>query len=86
MLNICLSFNESQSMYTYKRYAYQEKGCSCKVAHCVKSVRIRSFSGPHFPAFGLNTEVRMRENTDQKNSECGHFLSSGILMVYHFPL
>ena len=23
---------------------------------CVKSVRIRSFSGPHFPAFGLNTE------------------------------
>ena len=24
--------------------------------NCVKSVRIRSFSGPHFPAFGLNTE------------------------------
>ena len=23
---------------------------------CVKSVRIWSFSGPHFPAFGLNTE------------------------------
>ena len=23
---------------------------------CVKSVRIRNFSGPHFPAFGLNTE------------------------------
>ena len=22
--------------------------------HCVKSVRIRRFSGPHFPAFGLN--------------------------------
>ena len=22
--------------------------------HCVKSVRIRSYSGPHFPAFGLN--------------------------------
>ena len=38
--------------------------------HCVKSVRIRSKSGPHCPAFGLNTErsrssspysVRMRE-------------------------
>ena len=37
----------------------------CKVAtkclivperHCVKSVRIRSYSGPHFPAFGLNTD------------------------------
>ena len=24
--------------------------------HCVKSIRIRSFSGPYFPAFGLNTE------------------------------
>ena len=23
--------------------------------HCVKSVRNRSFSGPYFPAFGLNT-------------------------------
>ena len=34
--------------------------------HRVKSVRIWSFSSPHFPAFGLNT--------DQKNSECGHFL------------
>ena len=25
-------------------------------SHCVKSVRIRSYSGPYFPAFGLNTE------------------------------
>ena len=24
--------------------------------HCVKSVRIRRYSGPHFPAFRLNTE------------------------------
>ena len=24
--------------------------------HCVKSVRIRSYSGPYFPKFGLNTE------------------------------
>ena len=24
--------------------------------HCVKSVRIRSYSGPYFPAFELNTE------------------------------
>ena len=24
--------------------------------HCAKSVRIRSYSGPYFPAFGLNTE------------------------------
>ena len=25
------------------------------VTHCVKSVRIRSYSDPHFPKFGLNT-------------------------------
>ena len=25
--------------------------------HCVKSVRIRSFSGPYFSAFRLNTEI-----------------------------
>ena len=49
---------------------------------CVKSVHIRSFSGPHFSAFELNTEryypysIRMRENTDQKNSEYRHFLRS----------
>ena len=41
------------------------------VHHCVKSVRIRSYSGPHFPAFGLNTErycgkmrTRITPNTD----------------------
>ena len=27
-----------------------------KRLHCVKSVRVRSFSRPYFPAFGLNTE------------------------------
>ena len=45
----------------------------------VKSVRIRSFSGHYFPAFGLNTErysVWMRENKDQKNFEYGHFSRS----------
>ena len=24
------------------------------IPHCVKSVHIRSYSGPYFPAFGLN--------------------------------
>ena len=41
----------------------QQYGCN---EHCVKSVRIRSCSGPYFPAFGLNT--------DQNNYEYGHFL------------
>ena len=57
----------------------------------VKSVRIRSYSGSHFPAFGLKTEryygeilpispysVRMLENADQNNSEYGHFLCSAV--------
>ena len=35
-----------------------------KTNHCVKRVRIRSYSGPYFPAFGLNT--------DQNNSKDGH--------------
>ena len=37
--------------------------------HCVKRVRIRSYSGPYFPAFGLNMErysVSLRIH-----SECG---------------
>ena len=53
--------------------------------HCVKRVRIQSFSGPLF--FRIRTEygkiqsislysVRMRENVDQKNSEYGHFSRS----------
>ena len=36
--------------------------------HCAKSVRIRSYSGPHFPTFWLNT--------DQGNLEYEHFLRS----------
>ena len=36
--------------------------------HCVKSVRIRSYSGPY--------SVWMRKNTDQNNSEYGNFLRS----------
>ena len=38
------------------------------ILHCVKSVGIWSFSGPHFPALGLNT--------DQKNPNYGHFSRS----------
>ena len=42
--------------------------------HCVKSVRIWSYSGPYFPAFGLN------------NSKYGHFSRSVIFITtYHFP-
>ena len=48
---------------------YQSNNC-----HCMKSVRIRSYSGPHFPAFGLvclriqvkcgKMQTRITPNTD----------------------
>ena len=46
--------------------------------HCVKGFRIRSYSGPHFPAFGpeygeIPYSVRMRENANQKNCKIDHF-------------
>ena len=35
------------------------------VFHCLKSVRIPSYAGPHFPAFGFNTErYGISPNTD----------------------
>ena len=57
--------------------------------HYVKSVRIRSYCGLHFPTFGLNKEricpysVRMRENADQNNAEYKHFLRSVLLHRGH---
>ena len=47
--------------------------------HCVKSIRIWSYSGPHFRTFGLNT--------DQNNSKYGHFLRSATgskICSFHF--
>ena len=35
--------------------------------HCVKGVRIRSFSGPYFPAFKLNPE-RLESNWKQRDT------------------
>ena len=40
--------------------------------HCVKSVRIRSYSSPYFPVFGLNTERYLVSLRTQ--SECGKIL------------
>ena len=55
--------------------------------HCLKSVSILSYSGLYFPAFWTEYgeiqsifpySVRIRENTDQNNSEYGHFSHSAI--------
>ena len=68
-----------------KRLVRYKKYCFANVHHCVKSVSIRSFSCPYFPAFGLNTEryrvslhiqAEYGENRDQKNSENGYFSRS----------
>ena len=53
--------------FAFERYCVQSNNgnakpttskifANIKIKHCVKSVRIRSYSGPYFPAFGLNTE------------------------------
>ena len=58
------------------------------VSHCVKSVRIWSYSGPHSAfsrtlnefgeIFGISPySVQMRENTDQNNFEYVYFLRKG---------
>ena len=36
-------------------YLCNEK-ISCNTEHCVKNIPYLEFSGPHFPAFTLNTE------------------------------
>ena len=55
----------------------------------VKSVRIRSYSGPYFPASRLNTEGYCLsvfstnvENIDQTNSEYGHFSRKFAVTLY----
>ena len=59
--------------------------------HCVKSVRIRSYSGPHFPAFShIRTEFspnlgKCGKNADQSNSEYGDFLRSESVKTYLQP-
>ena len=44
--------------------------------HCIKSVPIRSYSGPYFHPMGLNT--------DENNSEHGHFLRSESPLFFQF--
>ena len=55
--------NPEKNDVFYQSSVYMEQ------VHCVKSVRIRSYSGPY--------SVRMRETADQNNSEYRHFSGSG---------
>ena len=60
------------SLYTAKLSRSIFSQNSSRNLHCVKSVRIGSYSGPLFSTFSL----RIRENADQNNSEDGLFSRS----------
>ena len=53
----------------------------------MKSIRIRSFSGPYFPAFDLNTEIYSVSNTDTfhiviaSTQLCIHVMLLGVYLV-----
>ena len=46
------SNNLVQQFLCYRKFYYALTNLK---VHCVKSVQIVSFSGPHFPVFGMNT-------------------------------
>ena len=50
------NFNEEQMDLLARCVSDDVRKVCTRNIHCVKSVRIRSYSGPCFPAFGLNTE------------------------------
>ena len=65
------SFREKfyQSLGLDEIYITLSKMMNQATAHCMESARIWSFSGPYFPAFGLNTEGYGESLRIQ--SECG---------------
>ena len=43
-----------------------------KIVHCVKNVRIWSYSGPYFPTFGLNTgDTEYLSVSSPNTGKCG---------------
>ena len=82
--NICL-IGKSMSLGKFLLWLILSISFNLFLLCSVKSIRIWSYSGLCFPAFRLNTRislysVRMLENTDQNNSEYGHFLRSVMLL------
>ena len=51
------------------------------IHHCIKQVPIRTYSGPHFPGFRLNTE---RYFVNSENSESFLFLFVAVVVVVVF--
>ena len=62
--------------------------------NCIKCVRIRSYSGPHFPGFELNISpylfvfspnAGITDQNNQNNSRNGNFSRSEILQIIEVP-
>ena len=49
LLHFCIQFK-------YNKTEFRKTNSDFYHQHCVKSVRVRSYSGPYFSALGLNTE------------------------------
>ena len=49
-------FSRKEDSFVCNRFRFLGRSKARK-QHCIKSVRIRSYSGPHFPAFGPNPET-----------------------------
>ena len=70
-LSIISSLKPSLSMVKIEKSS--KNGDQLQYTHCVKSIRIRSYSGPYFPAFGLNTErysVSLRIQPERRKMLC----------------
>ena len=81
---IMFMYEMSKCLFTFKGNIYRNmkkltKHCSVIEFHCVKSVRIRGYSGLYSVRKIRSISpysVWMLGNTDQNNSEYGHFLRS----------
>ena len=67
-LHLSTKIHLSIDQTLYLKYENPQAHSHNRNVHFVKCVRIWSYSGPYFPAFGLNM--------DQNNSEYGHFSRS----------
>ena len=84
-VNPCLANVPIPLVFCFRGYKMGTLARNGLISHCVKSVQIRSFSGPYFPAFGLNTErcrVSLHIQSEwgkiwtRKKSVFGHFSRS----------
>ena len=81
---VTLAFNELTKNFNYiNKFPTCQSATCASASHCVKSVRIRSYSGPHFDWIRRDTEYlsvfsqnagKCGKNADQNNSEYRLFL------------